>query len=70
MPTADDALAERPRRVLVAGVSGAGKSTLACRVADTIGALHIEMDGLVRGRNWTERTRFAADVERFSRGST
>lgn len=64
-----DALPERPRRVLVGGVSGSGKSTLASRIADVVGAPHIEIDGLFHGPGWTARPEFVSDVERFSSGS-
>ncbi|MBH0024950.1 hypothetical protein [Salinibacterium sp. SWN248] len=40
MLSCEDALPQRPRRVLVAGVSGAGKTTLALRIADTLAIPH------------------------------
>ena len=41
------------RRVVVVGCSGAGKSTLAKRIADVLGAPHIELDALHWGPDWT-----------------
>jgi len=41
------------RRVVVVGCSGAGKSTLATRIADVLGAPHIELDALHWGPDWT-----------------
>ncbi|MBD3367174.1 MAG: adenylate kinase [Candidatus Eisenbacteria bacterium] len=40
-------------RVMVVGTSSSGKTTLARRVADSIGAEHIELDALHWGPNWT-----------------
>ncbi|MCA1780999.1 MAG: AAA family ATPase [Dermatophilaceae bacterium] len=64
-----DALPGRPRRVLVGGVSGCGKSTLAARIAETIGAPHVEIDALFHGPGWTARPDFVTDVERFVAGA-
>ena len=57
-----------PRRVLVAGVSGSGKTTLATRIADLIGAPHVEIDALFHGPGWTPRPEFVEEVEEFSAG--
>lgn len=53
------------RRVVVLGTTGAGKSTLAGRLADLIGAEHVELDAFNHGPNWTPRPaeEFAASVE-------
>ena len=61
-----DPLPHPPQRVLVAGVSGSGKTTLATRIAEVIGAPHVEIDALYHGPGWTPRPEFSADVERFS----
>jgi adenylate kinase family enzyme len=66
MLTWDAPLPARPRRVLVAGPSGVGKTTLAARIAGVIGAGHTEIDALFHGPDWTPRTDFLPDVERFS----
>jgi adenylate kinase family enzyme len=60
-----DPLSRRPRRVLVAGTSGSGKSTAAARIADLLGAPHVEIDGLFHGPGWTPRASFEDDVRRF-----
>ncbi|MEU7927062.1 AAA family ATPase [Micromonospora sp. NPDC049107] len=65
---AADPLPWRPRRVLVAGTSGAGKTTLASRIATSLQAPHIEIDGLFHGPSWTRRPSFEDDVRRFSAG--
>jgi adenylate kinase family enzyme len=39
--------------VLVVGCSGAGKTVLAKRIAERIGAPHVELDGLHWGPDWT-----------------
>jgi adenylate kinase family enzyme len=71
MPILDAAapLAERPRRVLVAGTSGAGKTTLARRVAALLEIPHIEIDALFHGPGWTPRATFESEVHKFSAGS-
>ncbi|MCU7725464.1 AAA family ATPase [Actinoplanes sp. KI2] len=63
---AADPLPIVPRRVLVAGPSGSGKTTLAARIADALGAPHVEIDGLFHGPGWTRRPTFEDDVHRFS----
>ncbi|MEU8168312.1 AAA family ATPase [Micromonospora sp. NPDC049004] len=65
---ATDPLPHRPRRVLVAGTSGAGKTTLASRIAISLQAPHVEIDGLFHGPSWTRRPSFEEDVRRFSAG--
>jgi adenylate kinase family enzyme len=52
------------KRVVVLGTTGAGKSTLAGRLAELIGAEHVELDGFNHGPNWTPRPagEFAASV--------
>lgn len=42
-----------PARVVVLGVTGSGKTTAGRRIADAIGAKHIELDSLFHGPNWT-----------------
>lgn len=56
------ALPCRPRRVAVAGVAGTGKTTLAGRIAEVIGAPHIEIDALYHGQDWVPRESFLDDV--------
>jgi adenylate kinase family enzyme len=65
-----DPLPARPSRVVIAGTSGSGKTTLAGRVAEVIGAPHVEIDGLFHGPDWTPRPRFEADVDAFIAGPT
>lgn len=48
--TASDSL---PSRIAVVGNSGSGKSTLASRVAERIGAEHIELDAIHHQPDWT-----------------
>ncbi|HEX6351881.1 adenylate kinase [Actinophytocola sp.] len=52
------------RRVVMLGTTGAGKSTFAGRLAELIGAEHVELDAFNHGPNWTPRSpeAFAADV--------
>lgn len=65
MLTATDALACRPRRVLVAGTSGSGKTSLAARISDRLGIPHVEIDALFHGPGWTPRETFEVDVDAF-----
>ena len=41
------------RRVSVVGSSGSGKTTIARRLAGLLGVVHIELDALYWGPNWT-----------------
>jgi adenylate kinase family enzyme len=41
------------RRIVVVGTSGSGKTTMACRLAERLGLLHVELDALHWGPNWT-----------------
>ncbi len=66
MLTALDALPDRPRRVLVAGVSGAGKTTLAGRMGVILGVPHTEIDELYHGPGWQPRADFMSDVEHLA----
>lgn len=52
------------RRVVVLGTTGAGKSTFAGRLAELVGAEHVELDAFHHGPNWTPRPaeEFAAGV--------
>jgi adenylate kinase family enzyme len=52
------------RRVVVLGTTGAGKSTFARRLAELIGAEHVELDAFNHGPNWVPRSseEFAAGV--------
>jgi adenylate kinase family enzyme len=52
------------RRVVVLGNTGSGKSTLAERLAELLGAEHIELDAFNHGPNWTPRPpeEFAARI--------
>jgi adenylate kinase family enzyme len=42
------------RRIVVVGVSGSGKTTLARQLADTLELVHIELDEIHWGPNWSE----------------
>lgn len=64
----DDALAHRPRRLLVAGPSGSGKTTAARRLATAFNLTHTEIDALFHGPDWTPRTAFLADVQALVAG--
>jgi adenylate kinase family enzyme len=44
----------RARKVAVIGTTGSGKTTFARRLADRLGVIHIELDALHHGPNWTE----------------
>lgn len=54
-----------PRRVLVAGTSGSGKTTLAARIAQRIGAPHVEIDALFHGPGWRQLPDFEDRVADF-----
>lgn len=41
------------RRIVVLGVSGAGKSTLSRELARVVGGVHVELDAIQHGPNWT-----------------
>lgn len=51
--TANASAPAPPARVVVLGVTGSGKTTAGRRIAEGIGAKHIELDGLFHGPNWT-----------------
>src|SRR5690242_8952918 len=51
-----------PSRIVVVGTTGSGKTTTARRIAEIIGATHVELDSLHWEANWTE-----ADTETFRR---
>ena len=51
-----------PDRVIVVGTTGSGKTTTAGRIAEIIGAPHVELDSLHWEPNWTE-----AETETFRR---
>ncbi|HLZ31931.1 MAG TPA: AAA family ATPase [Chloroflexota bacterium] len=42
------------RRIAVKGASGAGKTTLAAELARRMGVVHVELDALHHGPNWSE----------------
>lgn len=44
------------RRIVLMGSSCAGKTTLAEQLAERLGVLHVELDALHHGPNWTEAT--------------
>ena len=44
------------RRIVIKGSSGAGKSTLAAELARRLGLLHVELDALYHGPNWSQAT--------------
>lgn len=50
---------EVPRRIAVIGTSGSGKTTLAHRVAQRLGIVHVELDSLYWGPDWTPTPREA-----------
>ncbi|WP_298210058.1 hypothetical protein [Ferrimicrobium sp.] len=52
-------------RVLVAGVSGSGKTTMCSKLGARLGLVHIELDSLFHGPNWSVRTTFEAEVDEF-----
>ncbi|GAA2172992.1 adenylate kinase [Agrococcus versicolor] len=60
---ADDPLPHAPERILVAGVAGTGKTTLSARLAARLGVVHVEIDGLHWGPDWTPRASFSDDVD-------
>lgn len=62
-----DTLATTPSRVLVAGTSGAGKTTLGAAIGASLNLVHVEIDALFHGPNWTARPQFTAEVDAFSR---
>lgn len=41
------------QRVVVVGSSGSGKTTFAARLAESLGVVHVELDALYWGPNWT-----------------
>jgi adenylate kinase family enzyme len=58
------------QRIVVVGNSGSGKSTLAARIAERIGAPHVELDSIRHQANWVELPdeSFVAEVEERTRG--
>lgn len=66
--SAEDPLAGRPRRILVAGTSGSGKTTLAVRLGTLLQVRHVEIDALFHGPGWTRRPEFEDDVARLVAG--
>ena len=50
------------RRVVIIGNSGSGKSTLGARLAELLGAAHVELDALFHQPGWTR-----LDVDEFRR---
>jgi adenylate kinase family enzyme len=52
------------KRIVVLGTTGSGKSTLSGRLAELVGAEHVELDAFNHGPNWTPRPDedFAASV--------
>lgn len=44
------------RRISVQGVSGSGKSTFACALAERLGVPCVELDAIVHGPNWVDRS--------------
>jgi len=44
-----------PSRIAVHGASGSGKTTLAKAIAERLGVVHTELDGLFHQPAWTER---------------
>lgn len=57
-------------RYVVVGTSGTGKTTFARQLAASLGAIHVELDGLHWGPDWTPRApaEFAESVRRQTAG--
>lgn len=51
-----------PRRVVVGGISGAGKTTLSRCLAECLDCVHVELDALYHGPNWTVRPSYMSDL--------
>lgn len=51
-----------PQRIVVGGISGAGKTTLARCLANRLGYVHIELDALYHGPDWTVRSSYMGDL--------
>src|SRR5919198_3265744 len=43
-----------PPKIAVVGTSGSGKTTVARELARRLGVLHVELDALFHGPDWTE----------------
>jgi adenylate kinase family enzyme len=58
------------KRINVVGTSGSGKTTMAARLADILGGVHVELDALSHGPNWTMRSdeEFDTSVREFAQG--
>ncbi len=60
-----------PRRIWITGSSGAGKSTMARKIAVGLGLVHVELDALYHGPDWTpaEPDAFRAAVMQVVEGA-
>lgn len=59
------------QRIAVIGTTGSGKTVLAARLAERLGAPHIELDALNWGPNWVPfpREQFRQQVDMATRGA-
>jgi adenylate kinase family enzyme len=58
----DSLVAQRVRRIAVAGPAGSGKSTLARTLGERLGVPYVEFESFFHGPGWTVRETWQADV--------